>query len=168
VDDNNQATAVAVEAEYRKELSELRQESVKSWKSVIITCGLISKISASATRERRLRAASKAQHRLLILPVADTLKGRGSLNHKLTQRAEQCYQRRFGHWYRRNCNNRMLENKSPKSRPFTNATLPAGYGKSNWHRLSCVAILEGGKPIITNSEGGRTTPSVVGFGKVAI
>ncbi len=31
---------------------------------------------------------------------------------------------------------------------------------------SCVAILEGGKPIIiTNSEGGRTTPSVVGFGK---
>jgi len=29
---------------------------------------------------------------------------------------------------------------------------------------SCVAILEGGKPIITNSEGGRTT-SVVGFGK---
>lgn len=31
---------------------------------------------------------------------------------------------------------------------------------------SCVAILEGGQPIvITNSEGGRTTPSVVGFGK---
>ena len=31
---------------------------------------------------------------------------------------------------------------------------------------SCVAILEGGKPIIiSNSEGGRTTPSVVGFGK---
>jgi len=31
---------------------------------------------------------------------------------------------------------------------------------------SCVAILEGGKPmVITNSEGDRTTPSVVGFGK---
>lgn len=31
---------------------------------------------------------------------------------------------------------------------------------------SCVAILEGGKPmVIANSEGGRTTPSVVGFGK---
>jgi molecular chaperone DnaK len=31
---------------------------------------------------------------------------------------------------------------------------------------SCVAILEGGQPIvIPNSEGGRTTPSVVGFGK---
>lgn len=31
---------------------------------------------------------------------------------------------------------------------------------------SCVAILEGGKPmVIPNSEGGRTTPSVVGFGK---
>ena len=32
---------------------------------------------------------------------------------------------------------------------------------------SCVAILEGGQPtVIANSEGGRTTPSVVAFGKV--
>lgn len=32
---------------------------------------------------------------------------------------------------------------------------------------SCVAVLEGGKPIvIPNAEGGRTTPSMVGFGKV--
>jgi molecular chaperone DnaK len=31
---------------------------------------------------------------------------------------------------------------------------------------SCVAVLEGGKPVvIPNAEGGRTTPSVVGFGK---
>ncbi len=31
---------------------------------------------------------------------------------------------------------------------------------------SCVAVLEGGKPIvIASSEGGRTTPSIVGFGK---
>lgn len=31
---------------------------------------------------------------------------------------------------------------------------------------SCVAILEGGQPtVISNSEGGRTTPSVVAFGK---
>ncbi|MBD0334517.1 MAG: molecular chaperone DnaK [Cyanobacteria bacterium Co-bin13] len=31
---------------------------------------------------------------------------------------------------------------------------------------SCVAVLEGGKPVvITNTEGGRTTPSMVGFGK---
>ncbi len=31
---------------------------------------------------------------------------------------------------------------------------------------SCVAVLEGGQPVvITNSEGGRTTPSIVGFAK---
>jgi molecular chaperone DnaK len=31
---------------------------------------------------------------------------------------------------------------------------------------SCIAILEGGQPnVIANSEGGRTTPSIVGFGK---
>ena len=31
---------------------------------------------------------------------------------------------------------------------------------------SCVAVLEGGQPnVIPNSEGGRTTPSMVGFGK---
>ncbi|MEM7579184.1 MAG: molecular chaperone DnaK [Mastigocoleus sp.] len=31
---------------------------------------------------------------------------------------------------------------------------------------SCVAVLEGGQPaVIPNSEGGRTTPSIVGFGK---
>ncbi|ARI84428.1 molecular chaperone DnaK [Microcystis sp. LEGE 00066] len=31
---------------------------------------------------------------------------------------------------------------------------------------SCIAVLEGGQPIIVpNSEGGRTTPSIVGFGK---
>ena len=29
---------------------------------------------------------------------------------------------------------------------------------------SCVAVMEGGKPtVIVNSDGGRTTPSVVGF-----
>jgi len=33
---------------------------------------------------------------------------------------------------------------------------------------SCVAVLEGGKPaVISNAEGGRTTPSMVGFGKNA-
>src|SRR5258705_10114291 len=31
---------------------------------------------------------------------------------------------------------------------------------------SCVAVMEGGEPkVITNSEGNRTTPSVVGFAK---
>ncbi|MFW6264452.1 MAG: molecular chaperone DnaK [Cyanobacteriota bacterium] len=31
---------------------------------------------------------------------------------------------------------------------------------------SCVAVLEGGKPLVVpNTEGGRTTPSIVGFGK---
>ena len=31
---------------------------------------------------------------------------------------------------------------------------------------SCVSVLEGGEPtVITNPEGGRTTPSVVGFAK---
>jgi molecular chaperone DnaK len=32
--------------------------------------------------------------------------------------------------------------------------------------FSCVAVLEGGEPtVIPNSEGGRTTPSVVAFSK---
>ena len=31
---------------------------------------------------------------------------------------------------------------------------------------SCVAVMEGGEPVvITNAEGGRTTPSVVAFAK---
>jgi molecular chaperone DnaK len=31
---------------------------------------------------------------------------------------------------------------------------------------SCIAVLEGGKPaVVSNTEGGRTTPSIVGFGK---
>ena len=31
---------------------------------------------------------------------------------------------------------------------------------------SCVAVMEGGEPtVITNQEGARTTPSVVGFAK---
>ena len=31
---------------------------------------------------------------------------------------------------------------------------------------SCVAVLEGGQPaVITSTEGGRTVPSMVGFGK---
>lgn len=31
---------------------------------------------------------------------------------------------------------------------------------------SCVAVIEGGEPVvISNAEGARTTPSVVGFGK---
>ena len=31
---------------------------------------------------------------------------------------------------------------------------------------SCVAVIEGGEPVvIANAEGARTTPSVVGFGK---
>ena len=31
---------------------------------------------------------------------------------------------------------------------------------------SCVAVLEGGEPVvIPNAEGGRTTPSVIGFAK---
>ena len=39
-----------------------------------------------------------------------------------------------------------------------------------WYDLgttnSCVAVLEGGEPtVITSPEGGRTTPSVVGFAK---
>ena len=33
---------------------------------------------------------------------------------------------------------------------------------------SCVAVMEGGEPVvITNQEGARTTPSVVGFAKNA-
>lgn len=33
---------------------------------------------------------------------------------------------------------------------------------------SCVAVLEGGEPVvITNAEGSRTTPSVVGFARTA-
>lgn len=31
---------------------------------------------------------------------------------------------------------------------------------------SCVAVMDGGNPeVISNAEGGRTTPSMVGFGK---
>ena len=43
-------------------------------------------------------------------------------------------------------------------------------GKSNRYDLgttnSCMAVMEGGEPtVIANAEGGRTTPSVVGFSK---
>lgn len=34
---------------------------------------------------------------------------------------------------------------------------------------SCVAVMEGGQPVvIANAEGGRTTPSVVAYAKMAI
>lgn len=59
-----------------------------------------------------------------------------------------------------NTANNTTENNTKSKKPDTKRVFGVDLGTSN----SCVVILEGGKPLVVpNSEGKRTTPSIVGF-----
>src|SRR3954468_568630 len=64
------------------------------------------------------------------------------------------------------CRGRVASLHTHRSPPLEEPTMPKAVGIDLGTTNSVVAVLEAGEPtVIPNAEGGRTTPSVVGFSK---